>query len=70
MSLKSSEKRNDTSSVAWHKVHVYGSMDGAVWIKACWDRPVSMLSLVIQERMEVVIKKQRTYKGKWVKLGN
>ena len=30
MSLKSSEKRNDTSSVAWHKVHVYGSMDGAV----------------------------------------
>ena len=30
MSLTSSEKRNDTSSVAWHKVHVYGSMDGAV----------------------------------------
>ena len=30
MSLKSSEKRNVTSSVAWHKVRVYGSMDDAV----------------------------------------
>ena len=30
MSLKSSEKTNVTSSVVWHKVGAYGSMDGAV----------------------------------------
>lgn len=52
VSLRSSEKRH----VAWHKVHVYGSVDGAVWRKTCLDIPVSMLSLVIQGRMEVVIK--------------
>ena len=56
VSLRSSEKRHDTSSVARHKFHVYGSVDSAVWRKTCWDKPVSMLSLVIQGRMEVVIK--------------
>ena len=30
VSLRSSEKRHDTSSVARHKFHVYGSVDSAV----------------------------------------